>query len=233
MTPFVRFALGCALVLLARRDAGLLAAEARADEPAAKVVLLGDSIRLSYAATVAEQLEGEAVVVSPAANGGDSANVLKHLDEWVVRERPDVVHFNCGIHDTKKFKADGRFQVSPEQYEANLRKIVEGIRAKTDAVVLFAATTPIRDDRAARARAGRDYELLNASVERYNAIAARVMRELAVPVDDLNAALAQEKAGDADAKLIGGDGVHLTPRGGALLGRAVAKFVRAHLPAQK
>jgi len=39
-------------------------------------MLVGDSIRLSYEATVEKQLEGKAVVVGARANGGDSRNVL-------------------------------------------------------------------------------------------------------------------------------------------------------------
>ena len=46
-----------------------------------RIVLVGDSIRLGYAPRVAARLEGKAVVVSPPENGGDSANVLAHLEE--------------------------------------------------------------------------------------------------------------------------------------------------------
>ena len=74
-----------------------------------RVLLVGDSIRLGYAATVEKELAGRAIVLSPKANGGDSSNVLKNLDEWVIRQRPNVVHFNCGIHDTKKSKKTGQF----------------------------------------------------------------------------------------------------------------------------
>ena len=51
------------------------------DKPAGKlptVVLYGDSIRLSYAPVVAKQLEGQATVVSPAGNGGDSDDQALH-----------------------------------------------------------------------------------------------------------------------------------------------------------
>src|SRR4051812_1545412 len=47
-----------------------------------RVVLIGDSIRLGYAPAVAARLTGKAVVISPPENGGDSINVLAHLDEW-------------------------------------------------------------------------------------------------------------------------------------------------------
>lgn len=194
-----------------------------------KVVLVGDSIRLSYAEAVAKQLTGKAVVVSPKANGGDSANVLKHLDAWVVREQPDIVHFNCGIHDTKKFTATGKFQVTPEQYAANLRSIVKRIRVETGAVVLFATTTPILNDRAAAARQGRDYVLLGESVVQYNEIALEVMRDLDVPVNDLHGTLSKPEAPQTTDKLIGNDGVHLTREGQELLGQQVAAFVRRQL----
>ncbi len=202
------------------------------DKPSAtlpKVVLVGDSIRLSYAASVEKSLAGKATIISPKANGGDSSNVLRHLEAWVIEQQPAIVHFNCGIHDTKKFKAKGEFQVSPEQYETNLRSIVERVRAKTDAVVLFATTTPILDDRAAKTRSDRNYELLGASVEQYNAIARRVMRELRVPVNDLHAALAKNK--QPVEALIGGDGVHLTETGRTLAGRQVAQFIGRYLEA--
>lgn len=199
---------------------------AQATEPP-KVVLVGDSIRLGYAATVTDQLANKAIVISPKPNGGDSQNVLKHLDEWVLREKPAVVHFNCGIHDTKKSKSNGTFQVSPEQYEANLREIVARIRKETDAIVLFATTTPILDDRAAQGRAKADYELLQASVDTYNKIALKVMDELKVPVDDLRTVLPDaETAG----KLMTADGVHFTTEGRQRLGKQVATFLTQHLP---
>ena len=194
-----------------------------------KVVLVGDSIRLSYAEAVSKHLAGKAVVVSPKANGGDSSNVLKHLGAWVIREQPDVVHFNCGIHDTKKFTETGKFQVSPEQYEANLRSIVKRIRAETGAVVLFATTTPILNNRAASARRGRDYVLLGESVTQYNEIAVEVMRDLDVPINDLHTTLSKPQAPQTTDTLIGNDGVHLTPEGRGLLAEQVTAFVTRHL----
>jgi dienelactone hydrolase/lysophospholipase L1-like esterase len=200
------------------------------DAPLPKVVLVGDSIRLSYAPFVAKTLSGRAVVVSPKGNGGDSSNVLKQLEAWVIRERPAVVHFNSGIHDTKKFRKSGKFQVSPEQYESNLRAIVTRIRKETDAVVLFGTTTPTLDDRAAKTRSERDYELLGASVEQYNGIAAKVMRELDVPVNDLHLVLSKPEAPLTTGELIGTDGVHLTEVAREMLGRQVALFVGKQLP---
>lgn len=218
----LRWAGLCAILVSAT-----VCAEDESNRSLPKVVLVGDSIRLSYASTVEEALAGKAVVISPKANGGDSSNVLKRLEQWVIREQPDVVHFNCGIHDTKKFKASGAFQVSVEQYEANLREIVKQIRAKTSATVLFATTTPILDDRAAKTRSERDYTLNGASVDQFNEVALKVMQELNVPVNDLNAALSE--ADPPVGTLIGEDGVHLTPAGRKLAGGTVAGFISEHL----
>lgn len=195
-----------------------------------KVVLVGDSIRLSYQGTVKQRLAGKVIVSSPKANGGDSSKVLKHLEQWVLREEPDVVHFNCGIHDTKHFKKTGKFQVSPGQYEANLRQIVNTIREKAKAAVLFATSTPILNDRAAEKREGRDYELTNEAIDQYNAIARRVMGELNVPVNDLNALIITPPTSQpAKEDLILNDGVHLSPDARKLLGEQVARFITAHL----
>src|SRR5262245_42411889 len=107
-----------------------------AQQPAGKselprVVLIGDSIRMGYAPLVAKRLEGRAVILSPKPNGGDSANVLKNLDEWAIQAKADVIHFNCGLHDLKLFKKDKTYQVDLEKYEANLRQIVERLRKET------------------------------------------------------------------------------------------------------
>lgn len=214
--------------MIAVTSVSALATAPKATTEPAKVVLIGDSIRLGYAPTVEAELAGKVNIISPKPNGGDSRNVLKHLDEWVIREQPAVVHFNCGIHDTKKSKTTGTFQVSPEQYEANLREIVARIRKETGAVVLFATSTPILDDRAAQARTKADYELLQASIDQYNQIALKVMDELKVPVADLRAALPDDSV--ATAKIMTADGVHFSPEGRERLGKRVAAFIRQHLP---
>lgn len=218
-------------VLLVLLGVILCSLSVSAQEPRAlpKVVLIGDSIRLGYAPTVVKKLEGKAVIVHSPMNGGDSARVLANLKTWAIHEQPDVVHFNCGIHDTKKDRRTGMFQVSPEQYQANLRKIVETLRRETKATVIFATTTPIIDDRAAEKRKNAGYDLLDASTLEYNRIATQVMKELKVPVNDLRAACGNR---ESLGMLMSDDGVHFTPEGRMQLGSAVAEFVTTHLPAK-
>jgi hypothetical protein len=121
------------LVVLARPAISRAQADAldRAGLPG--VVLIGDSIRTGYAPKVVARLAGRVAVISPPANGGDSANVVEHLDEWVIRQKPDLVHLNCGLHELNRSKADGRHQVELARYEANLRRIIARIRDETGA----------------------------------------------------------------------------------------------------
>ena len=79
----------------------LVSSSAAQEKRMPKVVLIGDSIRMGYAPLVAKLLDGKATVISQSVNGEDSGNVLRHLDEWVIEEKPDVVHINAGLHDLK------------------------------------------------------------------------------------------------------------------------------------
>ena len=188
------------------------------------VALIGDSIRIGYAPLVAELLADEARILSQEPNGGDSGRVLEHLDEWAIRDRPAVVHFNCGLHDLKCSRADGTYQVPLAQYEANLRRIVERLREGTDARLIFATTTPILDERHAR-RGGStpiEFNRFEADVRRYNEVAHAVMAAANVPVNDLH----QVVVAAGPEATMREDGTHYTPEGNALLARAVAGHLR-------
>jgi lysophospholipase L1-like esterase len=224
------FVLACCLTLVQLSWAQDSHPASQAEPRLPKVVLIGDSIRMAYAPEVARLVEGKAIIVSAKANGGDSANLLKNLTVWAIAEKPDIVHFNCGIHDTKKDKQSGKFQVPPEQYEKNLRAIVERLRQETSAKVVFATTTPIIDDRAAAKREKATYELLDTSVVEYNSIATRVMRDLKVPVNDLRSVIGD---GEQRGQLMSDDGVHFTAAGTKKLAQAVADMISQQLAEAK
>jgi dienelactone hydrolase/lysophospholipase L1-like esterase len=210
-----------ASLLIASRAPAQPPAGGKADLP--KVVLIGDSIRMGYAPLVAKRLEGRAVVISPAANGGDSGNVLKHLEEWAIRAKATIVHFNCGLHDLKRFKKDETYQVDLDRYQANLRRIVERLRKETSAALVFANTTPILDDR--HARRGANFDRAEADVRRYNEAAQGVMNDAGVPVHDLHWVVEQ----GGPEKMLGKDGTHYTAAANARLAEAVADCVLRHL----
>jgi lysophospholipase L1-like esterase len=187
------------------------------EKPLPKVVLIGDSIRMGYAPLVAKSLDGKANVISPMPNGEDSGNVLRHLDEWVINEQPNIVHINAGLHDLKL--KDRSYQVPLVEYEKNLKTILARIRKETKATIIFATTTPILDDLHAQRKAG--FDRLEADVQKYNAVAVSVMNQAGVPINDLHQ-LVESRGRE---KLIGGDGTHYTPEGYAVLAAAVTDNV--------
>ena len=85
---------------------------------------------MGYAPLVAERLAGKAIVISAKANGEDTANVLRNLDEWVIKVQPAAVHINAGLHDLKV--KDKSYQVPLAGYEKNLNTILERIRTGTN-----------------------------------------------------------------------------------------------------
>jgi dienelactone hydrolase len=131
-----------------------------------RVVLIGDSIRMGYAPLVAKRLDGKAVVISDKENGGDSSNVLKHLDDWAIKEKPAVIHFNCGLHDLKVSRKTKVHQIEIDAYEANLKQIADRLKKETSAALVFTSTTPIHDERHAARKDGIDRT--EADVKRYN-----------------------------------------------------------------
>jgi lysophospholipase L1-like esterase len=199
----------------------LIASVAAQEQSLPKVVLVGDSIRIWYAPLVARRLEGRAIVVSAKPNGEDSGNVLKNLDEWVIRENPDVVHINAGLHDLKL--TDKAYQVPLAEYEKNLKAIVERIRKETHAKIIFATSTPILDDLHAQRKAG--FDRFEADVQKYNAAAVAVMKQARVPVNDLHKLI--EDGGKE--KLMGPDGTHYTPAGYEMLAAAVTNSILSSL----
>jgi len=200
----------------------LIAGVSAQQKPLAKVVLIGDSIRIGYAPLVAKRLEGKAIVVSAKPNGEDSGNVLKNLQEWVIKENPDVVHINAGLHDLKL--KDAAYQVPLAEYEKNLKMILERIQKETHAKIIFATSTPILDNLHAQRKAG--FDRLEADVQKYNTAAVAIMKQAGVPIDDLHKRV--EDGGKE--KLIGPDGTHYTPAGYEMLAEAVTNSILPSLP---
>jgi lysophospholipase L1-like esterase len=195
----------------------LVSSVAAQEKPLPKVVLVGDSIRMGYAPLVAKRLEGRAIIVSAKPNGEDSGNVLRNLEEWVISEKPDVVHLNAGLHDLKL--TDKMYQVPLAEYEKNLKAILERIQKATHAKIIFATSTPILDNLHAQRKAG--FDRFEADVQRYNAAAVAVMKQAGVPIDDLHQVV---EAGGKE-KLIGPDGTHYTAAGYELLADAVTSSI--------
>ena len=100
----------------------------------------------------------------------------------------DVIHFNHGVWDQQNLDpktgkraepGKGTIRTSIEDYEKNLRAIVARLK-QTKATLIWASTTPILVG-TPPGYVGGD------RVDQYNEVAARVMQENGVIIDDLNA----------------------------------------------
>ncbi|MBL9199759.1 MAG: SGNH/GDSL hydrolase family protein [Opitutaceae bacterium] len=184
-----------------------------------RVLLLGDSISIGYTLDVRAILKGAANVHRPATNCSSTSHGLAHLDAWLGAGKWDVIHFNFGIHDAK-LPPEGVRHAPLDVYERNLRELVRRLRA-TGAKLVWASSTPIPNGGvlAPDRRFG--------DITTYNAVAAKVMREMGVATNDLHAAVAPRFAQLARA----GD-LHYTAEGSALLAQHVAASVRAQIGAR-
>ena len=187
------------------------------------VVLIGDSIRMGYQQHVVAELAGWAHVWGPEENGGSSQKVLDHLDQWVLRRDPDVVHINTGLHDIRRPWGSTENQVSLWDYYANIREITQRVRSQTAARLIWATTTPIDEEWHNRVHEGLgDFRRFAADLATYNEGLVDQQRRLDLEIDDLHAIVVQA----GPSRLLDQDGVHFTDEGYALLGKAVAAAIR-------
>ncbi len=181
-----------------------------------RVLIIGDSISMGYTQPVRDLLKGKANVHRIPQNGGPTKLGMQKIEAWLGTGKWDVIHFNWGIHDLK-FMPDGKRQVEPAEYEANLRALVAKMKA-TGAKLIWATITPIPSGELVPPRSF-------GQVAEYNAIALRVMKENGVAIDDLNAAITPQVATLQKPK-----DVHFSNEGSAFLAAEVAKSIEAALP---
>lgn len=150
-----------------------------------RVLLIGDSISIGYTLDVRAKLAGKANVHRPPENCGDTTRGVASLDKWLGAGKWDVIHFNFGLHDLKYLDSAGQLAASDNgkqvhtlaEYEANIRKIVARLK-RTGAKLIWAATTPVPGGSAGR---------VEDDAIRYNAVAAQVMQEQGIAINDLHA----------------------------------------------
>lgn len=176
-----------------------------------RVLLIGDSISIGYTLPVRKLLEGKANVHRIPTNGGPTKNGVANIAKWIGTSKWDVIHFNWGIHDLK-YMPDGKRQVEPADYEANLRSLVATLK-KTGAKLIWATTTPIPEGELNPPRKF-------GQVKEYNDIAARVMAENGVSIDDLNAHITPQLATMQNPR-----DVHYTLAGSEYLAKQVAEEI--------
>jgi hypothetical protein len=189
-------------------------AVAREDPSLPRVLLMGDSISHGYSVPVAEALAGKAMVYAEDARGTKFA--LEYVDEWLGGGRWEVIVFNWGMHDiwgVRDPTSSQRYLTRLEQYEGNLRKLVDRLQ-KTKAKLIWCSTTPVPPG--ADNRRTEDPAF-------FNAAARKAMDEKGVVITDLYT-FALPRLGEIQ---VPGD-VHFTRDGYKVLAGAVtAAIVKA------
>lgn len=180
-----------------------------------RVLLIGDSILNGYQAAVVKAFEGKAHIDAWVNPYWQSQRTNEILGDVLAHGPYDVVHFNMGLHGWAKGRIkDGTFEPLTKAY-------VEVLKTKLpQPKLIWASSTPVTVK-------GKPTELdpvINATIVDHNRMAANVMREMNVPVNDLYAVLVNRR----DLAL--GDGFHWKPEGYELLAREVIAAVAAALP---
>jgi hypothetical protein len=175
-----------------------------------RVLLIGDSVSRGYTLATRKYLAGKANVHRAPENCGSTANGLKKLDVWLGDGKWDVIHFNFGIHDRSTGIAD---------YKKRLEQLIVRMQ-KTGAKLVWASTTPIPDDPKQKQTA--------ASIVERNQVAAEIMKQHHIPVDDLFSAVTPH-LGEYQQS----NNVHFKEEGYDFLGQQVAKAVLARFSDSK
>jgi len=188
-----------------------------------RVLLIGDSISIGYTLPVRELLKGEANVHRIPTNGGPTSNGIKNIDTWLGTGKWDVIHFNWGLHDLKLI--DGKQQVVPADYEANLRKLVARMKqagpTPSAATLVWCSTTPVPEGELNPPRKFHD-------VIDYNTLAAKVMADEKIVTNDLFGFAKPQQA-----EIQNRNDVHFSAKGSQVLAEKVAKEIRAALASRK
>jgi len=186
-----------------------------------RVMLLGDSIRMSYQPIVAQMLEGTAEVVGPEENGQYGLYTLASLERWLGQlGRPDVVHWNNGIHDSGHNPVRSPVQIPVEMYGAILEFILQRLR-ETGARIIWATSTPVHPERPFR---DDQWSWRNEEIDEYNRVALEVMTRHGIAINDLHAVVGS----DVD-RYLSEDQLHLSEEGQRVCAEAVVEVVRGYL----
>ena len=178
-----------------------------------KIILLGDSIRLSYGNRVRELLGEGYTVWQPEDNCRFAAYTLRMLFDYKAQlEGADVIHFNCGLWDMCDLFGDGPF-TPLEVYAEQMVRIAKILKTYAP-VVIFATTTPPSPK-----MWGHDLDRVRA----YNAAAMAALEPLGVLFDDLFTPVAE----DID-RMISEDYLHASPYGVEILANRVADCIKTN-----
>ena len=184
-----------------------------ADPALPRVLLIGDSISIGYRPFVIKALAGKANVDAWPHPLFQSEKLNQALKKILVNGPYDVVHVNLGLHSV----AEGR--IKPGTYEPLTREFIQIIRdTMPKAKIIWANTTQFT----IKGKATELDPVKNPTVLEHNRLAAKLMAELNIPVNDFYGLLINK------LELGRGDTVHWTPPAYKILGdKATDSIVQA------
>lgn len=171
-----------------------------------RILLIGDSISAGYTQTVIDRLQGVMHVDRLANSRGiNDPALLKELTYMLGEYQYSAIHFNNGLHG---------FHIPDEVFASSLRYMVQVLtQYGQGARLVWATATPVT----VPGDPSTLDEEKNAIVLRRNALAADIMQDYKISINDLHSVA----AGRPELSL--GDGFHYKEDGYALLGEAVVK----------
>lgn len=193
------------------------------DDPALpRVLIVGDSISIGYTPRVRRLLDGKANVHRPNTNCRWSAFGDEHIEEWLGEGDWDVIHFNFGLWDWYGWSQE--VKATPESYAKSLESMVMKMKAKSDAKLIFAITTPpcIGPEKKV------EIVVSEERAEEFNAAAREVMKKHGVAINNLYEVIGEERAKYQK----GENDVHYNDAGRDLLAAAVAERIAEKLPVE-
>ena len=191
------------------------------------VVMLGDSIRMSYWKRAAELLSDLCTVIAPDSNCAYTLYTLRHVRGWFRDwglEKVDLIHWNNGIWDHHRNAEDLEPLSSPEQYLLQNRRLY-GQLARSSDNLIWATTIPagLRYSYDPHGLTGIPREAWNEEIRSYNALLSAWLKDRGAGINDLYALIA------ANPDYVGEDGIHLTEEGVEAAARQTADAVRQAL----
>ncbi len=183
-----------------------------------RVLLIGDSILGGYMNGVVTAMKGKAYIDAWMHPHAQSEHLNKLLAATLKENGPyDIVHFNMGLHgwQTGRIK-EGTFKPLTLAFVEVIR------RQLPNAKVIWASSTPVTVK-------GKPEELdpeINPVIIDHNRLAAEVMAEAKVPVNDFYAILAPKLA------LARGDQFHWKAEAYQMLAENVTASLEKNLPAK-
>ena len=202
-----------------------------------RVLILGDSISIGYTPHVRRLLGPAVQVFRPTNQKGGAENCqgtdhgLKRIDAWLEMHGGnwDVIHFNFGLHDLKhidtktgknSMNPKDPFQSSPDEYESQLRTIVEKL-VTTKAKLIFCSTTPVPDG----VKPARE----TTAPDEYNKRALKVIREFSTEARPIAVTDLYSYANEILADIQQPKDVHFSRFGSTMLASEVARRIREAL----